>query len=75
MANPNSANQGEGNPEAAARFNSAETAFVESARGKEQIRKGAKVLPAEERSLAEAEQRGKARSMDSRSKPEVGAER
>lgn len=75
MANPNSGNRGEGNPEAAARFNSAEVAFVESARGKEEIRKGAKVLPGEERALAEAEQSGKARSMDSRSKTEAGTKR
>ncbi|HVA40807.1 MAG TPA: hypothetical protein VNF49_09090 [Candidatus Binataceae bacterium] len=75
MANPNSGNRGEGNPEAAARFNTTETAFVESARGKEEIRKGVKVPPAEERALADAEQRGKARSKDSPSAPEGAAKR
>jgi hypothetical protein len=75
MVHSKSGNRGEGNPEAAARFNATETAFVESARGKDEIRKGAKVPPAEERALAEAEQRGKARSKDPRSAAEAAAKR
>ncbi len=80
MANPNSgnrdeANRGEGNPEAAARFNRTETAFVESARGKDAIRKGVYVPLADERALADAERRGKARSKDPRSAPAAAAKR
>ena len=55
-------NHGEGDPEAAERFNNAETEFVKSARGKRVIRKGARVDPDEEPDLQRAEQRGRARS-------------
>jgi|HubBroStandDraft_4_1064222.scaffolds.fasta_scaffold306205_2 hypothetical protein len=55
-------NHGEGDPESAKRFNDAETRFVDSARGKEKVLAGAKVRPAEESELAEAERLGKARS-------------
>ncbi len=60
-------NQGEGNREAAAEFNEAERKFVESARGQEQIRKGAHVAPGEEAELSEAEQRAaeRAKAQDS----------
>lgn len=53
-------NHGEGDPEAAKRFNDAETRFVDSARGKEKVREGAKVRPDEEFELTEAERLGKA---------------
>jgi hypothetical protein len=61
-------NHGEGNPEAAAEFNEAEQEFVNSARGKEKIREGAKVRPGEEAQLEQAEERGrsKAKNDDSR---------
>jgi len=49
-------NHGEGNPEAADRFNKAEQEFVASPRGKQKIREGAKVRPEDEQTLAAAEQ-------------------
>jgi len=52
-------NHGEGDPEAAARFNKAEQEFVNSARGKKKIKKGADVRPGEEADLAEAERVGR----------------
>jgi hypothetical protein len=52
-------NHGEGNPEAAARFNTAEQEFVNSARGKKKIKKGPDVRPGEEAELAEAERVGR----------------
>jgi hypothetical protein len=55
MHKPSSTNHGEGNPQAAEHFNSAERQFVESERGKKKIREGAKVRPNEEADLAEAE--------------------
>jgi hypothetical protein len=55
MPKPSSTNHGEGNPEAAEHFNSAERQFVESERGKKKIREGAGVRPNEEADLAEAE--------------------
>ena len=57
-----SANHGEGNPEAAERFNEAEQAFVDSAQGKKAVREGAQVRPEEEADLAKAEELGRARS-------------
>ena len=47
MSNDPSGNHGEGDPEAAARFNKAETRFVGSVRGTEAIREGADVQPEE----------------------------
>lgn len=55
-------NHGEGNPEAAAEFNDAERAFVNSPRGKQKIREGANVQPGEERELEQAEQQGKSKA-------------
>ena len=55
-------NHGEGDPQAAERFNEAETAFVKSARGKRAVRKGTKVRPEEEAALQDAERRGRERS-------------
>jgi hypothetical protein len=67
MPKPSSTNHGEGNPEAAEHFNSAEREFVESERGKQKIRQGARVRPNEEADLAEAERiaRGHAKDDDS----------
>jgi hypothetical protein len=67
MPKPSSTNHGEGNPEAAEHFNSAEREFVESERGKQKIREGARVRPNEEADLAEAERiaRGHAKDDDS----------
>jgi hypothetical protein len=56
-----STNHGEGNPEAAAEFNKAEQAFVNSPKGRAKIHKGPGVRPEEEAELAQAEQRAKAR--------------
>jgi hypothetical protein len=48
-------NKGEGNPEAAARFNKAEQEFVNSARGQKKISEAGDVRPDEEAQLEEAE--------------------
>ena len=56
-----STNHGEGSPEAAAEFNKAEQAFVNSPKGKAKISKGPDVRPEEQAELAQAEQRAKAR--------------
>ena len=53
-------NFGEGNPEAAAEFNKAEQAFVNSARGKQKIERGPQVGAGEERDLEQAESTAKA---------------
>lgn len=55
-------NHGEGDPEAAKRFNEAETAFVKSARGKRVVREGTRVRPEEEADLEDAERRRQERS-------------
>ena len=55
-------NHGEGNPEAAARFNTAEREFVSAARGKKKIQEGADVRPDEEADLARSEQLGRERA-------------
>lgn len=60
MEKQSRSNHGEGNPEAADRFNTAEQNFVNSARGKQKIEQGAKVRPEEEAELADAEKRGRA---------------
>jgi hypothetical protein len=52
MENRPSENHGEGNPEAADRFNTAERGFVNSARGKQKIQEGAQVRPDEQADLA-----------------------
>ncbi len=57
-----SSNHGEGDPEAADRFNVAEQAFVESPRGKKAISDGTQVRADEEAELAKAEEQGRARS-------------
>ena len=62
MNNQRNGNHGEGDPEAAERFNEAETAFVKSPRGKRIVRKGTRVRPEEEAALQDAEQRGRDRS-------------
>lgn len=55
MNKQSSSNHGEGNPEAAERFNTAERAFVDSARGKQKIAQGPGVKPEEEAELVSAE--------------------
>jgi hypothetical protein len=69
MGKESGSNHGEGNPDAAKRFNKAERSFVDSARGKEKIREGTHVPPAEEADLAKAEQVGRdhAKNDDSKS--------
>ena len=63
-----SSNHGEGNPEAADRFNKAEREFVSSSRGKEKIKEGPRVQPGEEASLAQAEELGRELAKDGDSK-------
>jgi hypothetical protein len=48
-------NKGEGNPEAAGRFNKAEQDFVHSDRGQKKIREAGNARPDEEAQLEEAE--------------------
>jgi hypothetical protein len=62
MAKQPTSNHGEGDPEAAERFNSAEQQFVDSTRGKQKIQKGAHVRPEEEAELAKAEKIGRERA-------------
>jgi hypothetical protein len=64
MSNESSSNHGEGNPEAAERFNTAERKFVDSDSGKKKIKQGAQVRPGEEAELAKAEQAGRAHAKD-----------
>jgi hypothetical protein len=64
MGKETESNRGEGNPEAADRFNKAERAFVASARGKRKVKEGPKVAPAEEAELARAEQAGRDHAKD-----------
>jgi hypothetical protein len=73
MSNKSSSNHGEGNPDAAERFNTAERQFVDSERGKNQIKQGAQVRPGEEAELAKAEQVGRehAKNDDSESAVKV----
>jgi hypothetical protein len=65
MATNSKTNHGEGNPQAAKRFNEAETRFVESARGKQKVREGANIRPDEESALVDAERLSKARAKGS----------
>jgi hypothetical protein len=65
MNNESTSNRGEGNPEAAERFNKAEREFVGSPRGKEKIKEGPRVQPDEEAGLAQAEELGRERAKDS----------
>ena len=62
-------NHGEGNAEAADRFNSAEQEFVNSQRGKRKIEEGAKVRPEEEAELANAERVGREHAKDDDTRP------
>jgi hypothetical protein len=61
-------NHGEGDPEAAARFNKAEHEFVKSARGQNKIRAAATVRPDEEAQLEEAERTTRSMPTDAPSK-------
>jgi hypothetical protein len=54
-------NHGEGNPQAADEFNTAEQRFVNSQRGKKKIQDGPQVKPNEEATLAQAEELGRRR--------------
>ena len=58
-------NRGEGDPEAAKRFNDAERQFVDSPLGKQAVRAGAQVRPEEEADLANAERLAKERARGS----------
>ena len=75
MSKETASNHGEGDPEAAERFNQAEREFVKSDRGKEKVKAGAAVLPGEESELAAAEQRGRERAKGNDSDPTAKAVR
>ena len=72
MSGESSSNHGEGNPEAAERFNKAEREFVNSERGKQKIKKGPQVRPDEETDLEKAEQRGRERAREDDSESASG---
>jgi hypothetical protein len=59
-----SSNHGEGDPEAAERFNTAERKFVKSDRGKKKIHDGPHVTAGEEGELEKAEQSGRAHAKE-----------
>ena len=59
---PAEGNQGEGNRDAARRFDQAEKSFVESERGKRQIKRAGEVTPQEAEVLEGAEQIGQSHS-------------
>jgi hypothetical protein len=58
MAKKDAQNQGEGNREAARRFNEQEEAFTKSGKGKQAIKKRATLSEAEAREAKKAEQEG-----------------
>jgi hypothetical protein len=62
MGKETDSNHGEGNPEAAAEFNSSEQAFVNTPGGKKKIKEGPQVRPEDEASLLEAERLGRERA-------------
>jgi hypothetical protein len=62
MGKQSPSNHGEGNPEAADRFNTAEQQFVSSARGKKKIQEGTEVRTEAEADLARSEQLGRERA-------------
>jgi hypothetical protein len=64
MGKQEPANHGEGNPEAAERFNAAETGFVHSERGRKKIEEGAQVRPDEQPELDAAEAAGRRHAKD-----------
>lgn len=66
-------NKGEGNPEAAARFNKAEQEFVKSARGREKISEAGDVRPDEEAQLEEAERTTRSLPKDAGAKDRQGS--
>lgn len=59
MAKQSPENHGEGDPQAADRFNAAEREFVKSKRGRRKIEEGPQVRPDEEAELADAENAGR----------------
>ena len=61
-------NHGEGNPEAADRFNKAEQKFVRSRRGQRKISEAGNVRPDEEAQLEEAERVSRSQPTDSAAK-------
>ena len=64
MSKQRNPNRGEGNPEAAAEFNSAEQAFVRSSRGKQTLQAGPRVRTEEADELAKAEAVGRQHAKD-----------
>ena len=67
MTNERTTNHGEGDPEAAERFNTAEQAFVGSARGQQKIKDGPRVRPDEQAELDKAEKTGLEHAKDDKS--------
>ncbi len=66
-------NKGEGNPEAAARFNKAEQEFVNSARGRQKISEAGDVRPDEEAQREEAERTTRSLPKDAGTKDRQGS--
>jgi hypothetical protein len=64
MANPTSRNEGEGNRTADRNYREATRNFVESERGKEQIKKAGDVSAREARDIEQAEAEGKSHAKE-----------
>ena len=64
MANPTSRNEGEGNRTADRNYREATREFVESERGKEEIKKAGEVSPGKEKEIRAAEEEAKARAKE-----------
>jgi hypothetical protein len=64
MANPTSRNEGEGNRTADRNYREATRNFVESDRGKEEIKKAGDVSAREAREIEQAEAEGKSRAKE-----------
>lgn len=64
MADPTQRNEGEGNKTADRNYREATRNFVESDRGKEQIKKAGDVGPGEARDLEKAETEGKSHAKE-----------
>lgn len=64
MANPTSRNEGEGNRTADRNYREATREFVESERGKEEIKKAGEVDPKEAQEIRAAEEEAKARAKE-----------
>jgi hypothetical protein len=64
MTDPRNTNEGEGNRSADQRYREATEKFVNSPRGREEMREAGNVSPEEEREIEQAEQQAKQRGKE-----------